>query len=246
MDVSALEEIGLTGAEIKVFIALNELGLSSAGKIVEKSKLQNAVVHRAFHSLAEKGLLSSVYQGRIRKYSVIEPKQLISFLDERKIKLMKLLPELEAKKKLAIEKSQVMMFQGIRGVKELLSLLFHTSLKNTSKEYLSYGGPQKAHEILEDYFWEGFHNKRIEQKIAARLLFNHDLRWWGNALNKKKYTTVRFTARNFEEITETIIYGNKVAIIIYLETPSGFLLESAEAAKSYRLFFELLWKQAKK
>jgi len=37
MDTSILENIGLTGAEIKVFLALLELGSSTAGKIVEKS-----------------------------------------------------------------------------------------------------------------------------------------------------------------------------------------------------------------
>ena len=58
MDNSILEDLGLTGAEIKVFISLLELGSSTAGKVVEKSGLQNAVVHRAFHSLAEKGLLN--------------------------------------------------------------------------------------------------------------------------------------------------------------------------------------------
>ena len=49
MDKSIFEDIGLTGAEIKVFLTLLELGSSSAGVVVGKSGLQNAVVHRAFH-----------------------------------------------------------------------------------------------------------------------------------------------------------------------------------------------------
>ena len=51
MDTQILEDIGLTGSEIKVFLTLLELGSSTAGKVVGKSGLQNAVVHRAFHSL---------------------------------------------------------------------------------------------------------------------------------------------------------------------------------------------------
>ena len=104
MDTSILEDIGLTGAEIKVFLALLEAGSSNAGKIVEKSGLQNAVVHRAFHSLAEKCLITYVFEGRIKKYQAIEPKLLLSFLDEKKARLEKILPELEAKRKLAKEK----------------------------------------------------------------------------------------------------------------------------------------------
>jgi len=37
MDVSILEDLGLTQAEIKVYLALLELGSSSAGRILEKS-----------------------------------------------------------------------------------------------------------------------------------------------------------------------------------------------------------------
>ena len=44
MDTSILEDIGLTGAEIKVFITLLELGSSTAGKIVEKSATNNSAM----------------------------------------------------------------------------------------------------------------------------------------------------------------------------------------------------------
>ena len=62
MDTSILEDLGLTQAEIKVYIALLELGSSSAGQILEKSGLQNSVVHRALNSLIEKGLISYILE----------------------------------------------------------------------------------------------------------------------------------------------------------------------------------------
>src|SRR3989344_1812727 len=171
MDISILEDIGLTGSEIKVFLTLLELGSSTAGNVVGKSGLQNAVVHRAFHSLIEKGLITYVFEGKIKQYQSIEPKLLLNFIDEKKQKLEKLLPELEAKRKLQKEKPKARIFQGIRGVKELLNLM----LDSNSKEYLAYGGPQKAHELLEDFFWESFHRKRISKKIKAKLIFHPSL-----------------------------------------------------------------------
>lgn len=239
MDTSILEEIGLTGAEIKVFLSLLELGSSTAGKVVKKSGLQNAVVHRAFHSLAEKGLITYVKEGRIKRYQTIEPQQLINFLEEKKARLQKLLPELEAKRKLAKQKLQASIFQGVRGVKELINLMIDTD----AKEYFGYGWPQKAHDLFGDFFWENFHSRRIEKKIKAELLFHQSLKWWADELNQKfKLTTVRTTKKEFEELTETIICGNRVAIIIYLDKPFGFLIEEELAAKSYRKFFALLWK----
>lgn len=238
MDTSILEDLGLTGVEIKVFLTLMDLGSSSAGPIVEKSGLQNAVVHRAFHSLAEKGFITYIYKGKIKVYQAIEPKLLLNFLDDKKARLEKILPELEAKRGLQKEKPKAVIFQGSRGIKELLNLMLETD----KKEYVSYGGAQKSDEILGTYFWENFHKKRIKKKIKAKLLFHASLKWWGEQLNKKPLTKVKFTQKEFEELTETVICGDKVGIIIYLDNPFGFLIKEENAAESYRKFFELLWK----
>lgn len=239
MDTSILEDIGLTGSEIKIFITLLELGSSTAGRIVEKSGLQNAVVHRTFHSLIEKGLITYVYEGKIKSYQAIEPKLLLDFLDEKKLKLEKLLPELEAKRRHQEEKPRATIFKGKRGIKELLNLMLETD----SKEYLAYGGPIKSHELLEDFFWEGFHRKRIKKKIEAKLIFHSSLKSWANELNKKySLTRVKTTETDFEELTETIICGSRIAIIIYLDEPFGFLIDENLAAKSYKNFFNILWK----
>ena len=241
MDTTILEEIGMTGAEIKVFIALLELGASTAGKIVEKSGLQNAVVHRAFHSLIEKGLITYIFEGKVKVYQTIEPKLLINFLDEKKAKLEKLLPELDAKRKLQEDNPRATIFQGERGVKELLHLMLETD----SKDYFAYGGSQKSNEILGGHFWENFHKKRITKKIKAELLFHSFLGLWGKELKKFGLTKVKLTEKDFEELTETIICGKRVGIIIWLDKPFGFLIEEKLASKSYKKFFDVLWKAAK-
>ncbi|MDO8655725.1 MAG: helix-turn-helix domain-containing protein [Nanoarchaeota archaeon] len=242
MDTSIFEDLGLTGAEIKVFLTLLELGSSAAGKVVEKSGLHNAVVHRAFHSLAEKGLVTHVVEGKMRQYRAVPPNSLLQFIEEKKERLQKILPELEAKQKLAQEKPTATLFQGIRGVKELLHLILDTK----AREYYAYGGPKKANEMLGDYFWESFHNKRTVKGIKGQLIFHSSLRYWGEQLQKKKLTTIQYTNEKFEELTETIICGNRVAIIIWLEKPYGFLIEEKSAAASYAQFFEILWKNSKK
>ncbi|MEK6887971.1 MAG: helix-turn-helix domain-containing protein, partial [Candidatus Aenigmatarchaeota archaeon] len=65
MDVSALEGIGLTNAEIKVYLALLELGATKTGLLIEKSGLQSSVVYSALARLMEKGLVSSIKEGKM-------------------------------------------------------------------------------------------------------------------------------------------------------------------------------------
>jgi len=241
MDTQILQDLGLTGAEIKVFITSLELGPTPAGPIVEKSGLQNAVVHRALHALIEKGLITYILEGKKKIYSAVSPNQLLNYIEEKKDQLKKILPELIAKQKTISSKPKASLFQGLRGIKELI----HSMLDTTSKDYRAFGGPKKAHDLLGDHFWANFHLKRIEKHIKAKLIFHSSLTSWAAQLNKRRLTTVKLTAQDFEELTETIICGNKVAIILYLEKPYGFLIEEKIAANSYREFFNLLWKTAK-
>jgi sugar-specific transcriptional regulator TrmB len=240
MDTSILEDIGLTGAEIKVFLTLLELGSSTAGAVVEKSGLQNAVVHRAFHSLTEKGLITYVLEGKTKSYQPIEPKLLLNFIDEKKERLKKLLPELEKRRSKLKKKPRATIYQGIRGIKELLNLLLETD----SKKYAAYGGSEISKILLGEHFWEGFHRKRTEKGIKARLIFHASLKKWAKHLRSLKLATIRITNTDFEEITETFICGDRVAIIVFLEKPFGFLIEEPNAANSYKKFFEILWKSS--
>ena len=84
MDTSILEDIGLTNAEIKVYMALLELGSSSAGPIIEKSKLQSSVVHMTLNKLLDKGFISFTKAGQRRLYQATNPKHIIEFIEGKK------------------------------------------------------------------------------------------------------------------------------------------------------------------
>ncbi|MAF35357.1 hypothetical protein CMO91_05955 [Candidatus Woesearchaeota archaeon] len=239
MNTAVLEDLGLTGAEIKVFLTLLEVGSSSAGPVVGKSGLHNAVVHRALHSLADKGLVTYVLEGKVRRYASVPPKHLLAFIDEKKEKIRKLLPELDRRRQLATAKPQGTVFQGTRGVRELMQTILDTD----SKEYFSYGGARISADILGNHFWDGFHRRRIEKGIRAKLLFHNSISDWAEYLQKKKLTTVRLIPHKFDEFTETIICGSRVGINIYTDKPFGFLIEEPAAAASYKGFFDMLWKQ---
>ncbi|MBI4440210.1 hypothetical protein HY638_04530 [Candidatus Woesearchaeota archaeon] len=241
MDESILEDIGLTHAEIKVYLALLELGSSSAGLILEKSNLHNSVVHRNLDRLIEKGLITYVMEGKKKHYQAVNPKLLVAFLDEKKGRFMSVLPELLEKQKLAKKKPEAVIYRGKRGIRELLYGMLDTDVK----EDVAYGGGQKSDEVMGTYFWDGFYARKIRKKIKSRLLFHESLRWWGSKMGRKQLTEVRYTSKEFEGLTETIVSGNRVGIIIWLDNPYGILIDEELAAKSYRKFFEVLWKSAR-
>lgn len=238
MDTTILEDMGLTGAEVKVYLALLKLGNSTAGPIVEKSKLQNAVVHRALHSLGEKGIITYVLEGKIKSYQPVKPRQLLHIIDDKRKKYENILSKLESLQNSAKKKPEATIYRGIRGIKEMR----HYLIEEKNSEYFAYGGTKEQQEMFKDYFWEQLHKKRIQNKIKAKIIFQPSLKYWGERLNKKKLTKVKYTKKEFEPLQETVICGSKVAITIYSENPYGFLIEDNIAANSYKEFFNILWK----
>ncbi len=241
MDTTILKELGLTDSEVKVLLTLIKIGPAKAGEIIDNSGLQNPVVHRAFHSLIEKGLLNYSIEGKIKYYQAINPKLLLNILDERKRRLEELMPKLLELNEYPKDETKVAIHRGVRGIRHLFNYL----LKARDKEFLTYGAPEKSLELLGDFFWKGFHKRRIKKMIKARMIFHESLKERAKELNKIKSTEVRTTERGFEGLTETVICGNKVAIVIYLDKPIGVLIEEELVSRSYKKFFEILWGHCK-
>ncbi|MAG60677.1 hypothetical protein CL619_02715 [archaeon] len=242
MDVTILEDLGLTQAEIKVYLALLEEGSTTAGQILKKSKLQNSVVHRALNSLIEKGLISFILEGRRRVYLATDPENFYNFIDDKKKRFERLLPELKVKQKLAKKEEQATVFRGKRGINEL----YNTLLNSGGREYNTFGGGIRVtQDIMGETWWKNLHARRISKKIKCRQVFDETIRTFGEELNKKKLTNIRFLSSKFEQLQETIIIGNCVGITIFTENPYGILIKDKLVAEGYRKQFGILWKQAK-
>lgn len=240
MDTKILEDIGMTNAEIKVYLALLELGSSTAGPIIDKSGLQNSVVHMTLHKLIEKGFASFVKEGKIKHYQPVNPKHIIKFIDDKKERFEEILPELLVKQQTAKQKQEITVFRGKEGVKELLYEL----LEAGGDEHVTIGAPAESL-MLPDEWWISYHKKRADKGIKAKLLFYESLRYW-KAEKQYKKAEVRYTHAGKEPLTETIIRNDKVGILIWTEKPMGVLFHHKKMADSYREFFELTWKAAKK
>ncbi len=235
MDTQILEDLGFTNAEIKIYLALLELGRATAGPIIEKSGLQSSVVHATLNNLVSKGFISFVKEGQRNHYSAANPQHIVNYIEEKKSQFESLLPELIAKQQNSKQKSEVMSFRGVKGIRELLSEL----LEAGGKEHHTFGSVKDSL-MMGDAFWINYHKRRAEKGIKARLIFNESLRKW---CSKNRYLKAeyKFTKTGFEPLTETIIRNDKIGIILWTEMPLGVLIQNKIAAESYDKFFHVLW-----
>lgn len=239
MDLEPLLDAGMTHAEARVYVALLELGQSTAGPVITRSGLQSSVVHMALGNLLAKGFASTVKEGRKNRYAAAAPKHLAGFLEEKKANLEAAVPLLESLCASAGNEPQITSFRGIRGVKELLYELLDAS----GKEHHTFGSTLKS-VMLGGEWWVRYHDRRARLGINAKLLFNDSLREWADAHPYTK-SSVRFTGQGFEPLTETIIRGDCIGVIVWLDSPVGVLMRHPAIAQSYDGFFKRLWKAAR-
>jgi predicted transcriptional regulator len=242
MDTNILEDIGLTKAEIKTYIALLELGSSAAGHIIEKSGLQNSVVHRALNSLIEKGLINFIREGKRNVYKATDPDNFCTFIDDKKRRFEEILPELKQKQQKVRIPTEATVYKGIRGIDEV----YHQLREERGAEYLSFGGGEQCEKRMGTAWWNNHHIKRIKNKLPSRQVFDETVRKFGDKLVARPISQVRYLPAEFAQFQETVIVGNLVAITIFTENPYSILIRDVSVAEGYKMHFELLWKLAKK
>jgi len=99
-----LSNIGLTNNEIKVYLALLELGESKTGEILNKSGLNSGRIYEILNLLQKKGLVSFIEKNNVKYFSPANPKRVLDYLEEKKKQITnqeeeyeKILPELMSK-----------------------------------------------------------------------------------------------------------------------------------------------------
>jgi sugar-specific transcriptional regulator TrmB len=244
MDTKILEELGLTQSEIKTYITLLELGSSTAGLILEKSNLQNSVVHRALNSLIEKGLINYIMEGRRKIYQATDPENFITFIENKKKNFMEILPELKQKQNTLKENEATTIYKGKRGIQEVYFKLINQPVKEV-KEYLTFGGGEECANFMGEHWWLNMHTKRVENKLPSRQVFDESVRKIGKNIESKKLTKVKYLSKEFAQFQETVIVGEYVAISVFTENAYSFLIKDKKVAEGYKKYFELLWKIGK-
>jgi len=239
MDYSALEGIGLSSTEVKVFVKLLELGESKAGRIIEKSGLQSSSVYNAVNSLISKGLISYIRKSEVKYYRTADPEVIVDYIDMKKRDYLKILPLLKEKQNKK-EEEKVEFFKSYGGIK----ILFLNFLKDSKKGDIYRTFNTEEPEEYEETKLRVFKSLKClmkQKKLVMRGIFNEENRKKSkkDSIMQKKYLSTPMPPN-------TSILNDKVAIISWEEVPSGIIIHSKDIAKKYSDFFEHTWKIAKK
>ncbi|MBU1252710.1 MAG: helix-turn-helix domain-containing protein [Nanoarchaeota archaeon] len=243
-----LKQIGLTEGEIKVYLALIDLGSVSTGRITKASGISGSKVYEVLERLMKKGLVSTITKNNVRYFEATSPNKILDYLDEKtsnieieKTNIQKILPDLILKQNHS-ESSEVKVFTGFEGIKTCNEDIINSLRKG--EEWLSMGLTEQPES------WEIYFNKKQKERAKKGIVHKHLLNRKYKALHKERkhlpHTVFRFLSEELEMPTSTEIYKDKILIIIISkESPLAIRIENKAVANSFRKYFGILWKTAK-
>ena len=249
MNIEILEQIGFTKGEIKVYLALLELGETTTGAIIKKSKITGSKVYEILDRLIKKGLVGYVIREKTKYFQASPPKRILDYVNKKetelknkKLEIEKIIPKLEQKQKVKEKIQSSYIYEGLEGIKTVFNLILE--LLKPGEEYYVFtlGEDLKQKRVI--LFLKNYHQKRIKKKIKAKIIANEqDKPIFEKELSKLKYLEVRYY-RNPVPLG-IFIFKDYVATFTFKEKPTAFVIKSQQIANSYKEFFNSLWKHSK-
>lgn len=250
MDIKILEEIGFTRGEIKVYLALIQLGESTIGPISKKAKVTPAKVYPILDKLKEKGLITHVIKSGTKYFQALNPNRILDYIENKekglqaqKTEIKDLIPTLVSQQE-SEAKQYATIYESYNGIKTLYDEILDYLHKN-HEDFLGVTLGEEYTSKQANLFFKNYDAKRRELKIKTRLIGLEPQR----KFLEKEYgedSNVEIKYLRHAVPTGLIIWEDKVATLLWHGVPSAFVIHSKPNAEAYRKFFNDMWKIAYK
>ena len=237
MNTEPLKKLGLQEAEIEVYLSLLTHGISSAAEIAKNTKLNRSHIYDKLENLLQRGLVSSIIKNNVAYYKAADPKKIFDNLKSIEEEMKVLLPQLQKIQQLPKKETAVELYYGKEGMKTVFK-----DVLQENKDYYVFGEEGKFQEVF-PVFTQQFLREVKSKKLVEHLLSKEKLR---GKIAVTSFSRIKYLPDTHFSPTMTTIYGNKVAIFIWSEPSFVVLIKDKEVAQSYKSYFDVLWKIAKK
>jgi len=248
MNLEQLKELGLSNGEINVYSAVLELGSTSLNKIQEKTGIERRNIYDILNKLIEKGFVSYVIEKGKRTFQCTHPKILLDEIKakERELKDLKnKVPQIKELFNVSRPDIGAEVFRGNDAIKTLLTEV----LEYKESHWLGGNNFNQMKSVTQGMvrWFHHWMDKRAKQKHWMYDLIQIGIVLKGLHLKnikkqKKKYLVVKQLPKNFKSPMVVIIFGNKVAQILWAKQPFAFVVESEEIKESFMSYFNYFWK----
>lgn len=241
-----LQQIGLTEKEAKVYMAAIELGKASAQEISTKAHIKRPTTYFTIDQLMQKGLMSSVYEGKKQFFMAENPERLEDVFKARQDelkrqgeKLGKLVPDLKRLRPKNKDVPVVKYYIGKEGARSMVKDLLKFS---GDEAWIAY-----PHDTVKAMFsseeLREMRFNRIQKEARAKALYTSS----GNPILDNPSTEhVKLNGDNLKLPADIAVYGNYTRLTSFSDDVFGVVIEDKDIAESMKTLFKLAWEEAKR
>jgi sugar-specific transcriptional regulator TrmB len=252
--MASLQRLGLSDTEAAVFLFLTQHGTTRSPEIQTALALNKVATYRALNALGDKGLVTTVGEKRVQKYTA-EPLQKLLAQYDRNIQELydaradfeQWISDLTKQEDQLYKERKIQVYEGVEGFRLWIEERLKGDVKVINEFghnlfWLDFADSKKAgqHDVIE------YMNSRLKKGIALRSIFTGDRNIPAHARTRKDYLKEsRFLDMPSVPTLNLSIFGSRIGFYsgdkkVY----RGVIIDDRMLASMMLIIFENLWNQA--
>lgn len=241
--IEAVKNWGLNEKEAKVYLALLQLGMTTAYNVANKSGLKKPTTYVILEQLQGKGMVRKIPRAKKLLFEAESPQHIWQIVEERMLWAKRALPELLAVKKEKNKKVGVAYYEGINGFREI----YYRLVKEMDKQAEIFGFYARADDISMELlkFWDELNAFQEKIGVKRRVITTVNEYYQQNEaimrmLDSQKMKMKGLLQDKYDSHISMEVYGDKVLIAShrYLQ---AVVLENADVALALKQVFAMVW-----
>jgi sugar-specific transcriptional regulator TrmB len=242
-----LIKIGFSENEAKTYLELLKNNSVTTTFLAKKLNLHRGYIYEILDKLIEKGVVSSIKKNGKKHFEALPPNEILAFIEDEKYKIEKyeqefreVLPKLNQLKDSSRSKQSILLLEGKKAIRSILE-----EILELKKPIYVFGAAGKFPQEMENYYFL-WNRRRTKNKIPLQIIYNsEELGKKESSFEETEYVSKKYINLDQENPASIMLYDDKVAIVLWVETPVVTLIQSKDAFSMYKKYFDTSWKQAK-
>ncbi|MBP6884973.1 MAG: hypothetical protein KBC17_04120 [Candidatus Pacebacteria bacterium] len=239
--LAALREFGLEESEANIYLSALSLGATTVLKLSKATGVKRTTVYEVIDSLTTKGLMKKEIRGFKTLYAAEHPDRLQNALEERRVALSRILPELEGIFNLKGTEGAIKYYEGIQAIRNIYDDLLK-DLK-PHEYYYAISNVAEWYDVQGDTFIEKHVEERSHMRVNTKLVFVDS-----PAAQKRKSTgrnfneEVKLLPKDSDFHVDLVITPHKLVMFQLKQPLVAIVIENTSIIKIQQAMFELIWK----
>jgi sugar-specific transcriptional regulator TrmB len=239
-----LIKLGLSKNEAEIYLFLLGKPNTTTGPIIKETKIANSRVYESLNKLISKGLVRYNIQKNKKYFEASEPEKFLENEKEKLKKVESIIPELKKLKKEEEFITNTAVYEGFEGFKTAFKKMIYDCPIGETIRILGFSEPSSI-EFLR-IFLTNLNLNSKKKKHNLKFIFDKSVKnTIGKDMEKEKYTEVKYMPKGYASPAAIDVFGDYVYISLWEKKPFVFMIKNRNIAKSFKHYFDFLWKIAK-